>query len=51
MIVFVIDFYETVQASVITFGMQVDNDVPYCGNANQHSHLYSALYLSDSSIL
>ena len=30
---FVKDFYETVEARVFTFDMQVDNDVLYCGIA------------------
>ena len=41
------DFCETVQARVAIFGMQVDNDVLYRGIANQPSHAYSSLYLSD----
>ena len=44
---FVTDFCEAVQASVIIFGMQVDNDVLYRGIANQPSHAYSSLCLSD----
>ena len=44
---FVKDFCETVQARVFIFGMQVDNDVLYCGIANQPSPAYSSLYLSD----
>ena len=43
---FVKDFCKTVQARVVIFGMQVDNDVLYCGIANQLSHAYSSLYLS-----
>ena len=43
---FVKDFYETVQARVFIFGMQVDNDVLYRGHANQHSRTYYSLYLS-----
>ena len=35
------------QARVFIFGMQVDNDVLYCGIANQPSPAYSSLYLSD----
>ena len=31
---FVKDFCETVQARVVIFGMQVDNDILYSGNAN-----------------
>ena len=45
--VFVKDFCEIVQARVIIFGMQVDNDVLYHGIANQPSHFYSSLYLSN----
>ena len=44
---FVKDFCETVQARVVIFGMQVDNDVLYRGIANQPSPAYSFLYLSD----
>ena len=44
--IFVKDFCETVQARVVIFGMQVDNDVLYCGIANQPSPAYSSLYLS-----
>ena len=44
---FVKDFCETMQARVIVFGMQVDNDVLYRGIGNQPSHAYSSLYLSD----
>ena len=44
---FVKDFCETVQARVVIFGMQVDNDVLYCGIANQPSPAYSSVYLSD----
>ena len=44
---FVKDFSETLQARVVIFGMQVDNDVLYCGIANQPSPDYSSLYLSD----
>ena len=43
---FVKDFCKTVQARVVIFGMQVDNDVFYCEAAKQHSHAYSSLYLS-----
>ena len=35
--VFVKDFYETLQARKVIFGMQVDNDVLYRGFANQPS--------------
>ena len=42
---FIEDFHKTVQARVVIFGMQVDNDVLYCGTANQPSHAYYFLYL------
>ena len=45
--VFVKDFCETVQARVVIFDKQVDNDVLYQGVANQPSHAYSSLYLSN----
>ena len=45
--VFVKDFCKTVQARVAIFGMLVDNDVLYCEIANQPSHTYSSLYLSN----
>ena len=44
--IFVKDFYETVQAIVFIFGMQVDNDVLYRGIATQPSPAYSSMYLS-----
>ena len=44
---FVKDFCETVQARVVIFGKQVDNDVLYCGIAIQPSPAYSSLHLSD----
>ena len=44
---FVNDFCETVQARVVIFGKQVDNDVFYHGIANQPSPAYSSLCLSD----
>ena len=44
---FVKDFCETVQARVVIFGMQVDNDEVYRGIANQPSPAYSSLYLSN----
>ena len=44
---FVKDFYETVQARVVIFGMQVDNDVLYRGIANRPSPAYCSLYLSN----
>ena len=43
---FVKDFCETVEARVVIFGMQVDNDVVYRGIVNQPSPAYSSLYLS-----
>ena len=39
---FVKDFCETVQARVVIFGEQVDNDVLYRGIANQPSPAYSS---------
>ena len=44
---FIKDFCETVQSRIVIFGMQVDNDVLYPGIANQPSHAYSSLYLSN----
>ena len=44
---FVKYFCEIVQAGVVIFGMQVDNGVLYGGIANQPSHAYSFLHLSD----
>ena len=41
------DFCEIVQAGVVIFGKQVDNDVLYCGIVNQLSPGYSSLYLSN----
>ena len=35
------------QARVVIFGIQVDNDELYCEIANQSSHAYSPLYLSN----
>ena len=43
---FVEDFCETVQARVVIFGKQVDDDMMYRGIANQPSPAYSSLYLS-----
>ena len=43
---FVKDFSETVQARVLIFGIQVDNDIFYRGIANQYTPAYSSLYLS-----
>ena len=44
---FVKDFCESVQARVVIFGEQVNNDVLYRGIANQPSPAYSSLYLSN----
>ena len=44
---FVKDFSETVQARVVIFGEQVDNNALYRGIANQPSPAYSSLYLSN----
>ena len=44
---FVKDFCKTMQARVVIFGMQIDNDVLYRGIANQPSHAYSSLCLPD----
>ena len=44
---FVKDLCETVQARVVIFGEQVDNDLLYRGIANQPSPVYSSLYLSN----
>ena len=44
---FVKDFSETVQARVVIYGEQVDNDVLYRGIGNQPSPAYSSLYLSN----
>ena len=44
---FVKDFCETVQARVVIFGKQVDNDVLYSGIGNQPFPAYSSLYLSN----
>ena len=35
------------QARVVLFGKQIDNDVLYCGIANQPSPAYSFLHLSN----
>ena len=45
--IFVKDFSEIVQARVVISGMQVDNDILNRWIANQSSHFYSSLYLSD----
>ena len=44
---FVKNFCETMQARVVIFGEQVDNDVLYRGIANQPSPAYSSLYWSN----
>ena len=44
--IFVKDFCETVQARVVIFCMQVDNDVLYREIANQPSPAYSSIFLS-----
>ena len=44
---FVKDRCETVQARVVIFGKQVDNDVLYRGIANQPSPAYLSMYLSN----
>ena len=44
---FVKDFCVIVKAGVVIFGKQIDNDVLYRGIANQPSHSYSSLYLSN----
>ena len=43
---FITDICETLQARIVVFGIQVDNDVLYCEIVNQPSHAYSSLYLS-----
>ena len=44
---FVKDFCKTVQARVVIFTMQIDNDELYCEIVNQPSPAYSFLYLSN----
>ena len=41
------NFCKIVQAGVVIFGKQVDNDVLYRGVANQSPPAYSSLYLSN----
>ena len=41
------DFCKIMQARVVIFDKQVDNDVLYRGIANQPSPAYSSLHLSD----
>ena len=43
---FIKDFCETMQARVVIFGEQVDNDVLYCGIGNQPSPAYFSQYLT-----
>ena len=38
------DFCENVEAGVVIFGLQVENDVLYYGIVNQPSHSFSSLY-------
>ena len=45
--IFVNDFCSSPQARVVIFGMQVVDDVLYCGIANQSFPAYSYLYLPD----
>ena len=42
--VFVKDFCKTVQARVVIFGMQADNNEMYCEIVNQPSDAYFSLY-------
>ena len=44
---FVNDFSTTMQARMLIFGMQVDDDLLYRGFENQPSPAYSSLYLSN----
>ena len=44
---FIKDFCKSMQARIVIFSVQVDNDVLYCDIANQPSPAYSSLYLSD----
>ena len=41
------DFCETVQAGVVIFYMQDDNDILYCGIENQTSAAYFSQHLSN----
>ena len=45
--IFIKDFCETVQARVVIFDKEVENDVLYRGIANQPSVAYSSLGLSN----
>ena len=44
---FVKDFSTTLQARRVIFGLQIDDDMLYCGIANQPSPTYSSLYMSN----
>ena len=44
---FVKDFSTTLQDRRVIFGIQIDDDMLYCGIANQPSPAYSSLYLSN----
>ena len=44
---FVKDFSTTMQARMLIFSMQVDDDLLYCGIKNQPSPVYPSLYLSN----
>ena len=44
---FVEDFCGTLQARLVIFGIQVDDDVVYCEIVNQSSAAFSSEYLSD----
>ena len=44
---FIKGFCRTLQDREVIFGMQVDDDVLYCGIANQPSATYSPQYLSN----
>ena len=41
------DFSTTMQARILIFGMQVDDDLLYRGIGNQPSPAYSSVYLSN----
>ena len=44
---FVKDFCKTMQARVVIFGLQVDNDELYCEIVNQPFDAYSSLYFTN----
>ena len=48
---FVKDFCETIEARVVIFGMQIDDDVLYRGIENQPSAAYSSMYMYLSDFL